>query len=315
MLALVVNSDETDLSGSNGGSAANTVVYMAYDPGEAAGHTPQYKWLKVMTGVYERSEADGFKPQVYFSPDGSKVLATLWLGTRWVMTFFDADTGEYSASDTSKAAIYRSICCEKLTSKQALAMNNSGSLIVFITRRTDTPQALVTLNGVKFDLSSGFSLFTQFPGNDQNEHTANWESHPNNIAIQKYSLLISPDEAVVITFSTSKSGTSNGAAIGLSKKVYCRMDVWRITSGEPNMILKPYAISEPNPNPSFSKGSVADTELKQCLFPAIHTELASSTPYIVSVITEYNSGSSPYKAGLLRTYLDSGYSFLPSQDD
>ena len=67
MLALMLKSSEPNLVGS-AGSSDNRRSLVAYDPVQEL-----YIWFKVLTGDFNHE----YPQLIYFSPDGSKVLAAL----------------------------------------------------------------------------------------------------------------------------------------------------------------------------------------------------------------------------------------------
>ena len=121
MLALLIKSDETDLL-NNAGTSADTRILTVYDPDAEV-----YKWLKVFSyGWYGNYHARF----VFFTPDGSKVLASLMIAERRSLVYFDANDGVLKGNGISA---YN--CCPYLKTKDALTMNSDGSLIIFITNR------------------------------------------------------------------------------------------------------------------------------------------------------------------------------------
>ena len=82
MLALVVATGEDDLVGI-ANSSSDSRAYMTFDTA-----TETYKWFKVFSGVNT-----DFPSFVYFTPDGSKVLAAQFIGSDRTMVYMDAETG------------------------------------------------------------------------------------------------------------------------------------------------------------------------------------------------------------------------------
>ena len=63
-------STEPDLIGSSS-SYDNSAVIFALDPDNDV-----YKWAKVLHSIVKLDDDGGYEPYLYFSPDGSKILAT-----------------------------------------------------------------------------------------------------------------------------------------------------------------------------------------------------------------------------------------------
>ena len=163
-------------------------------------------------------------------------------------------------------------------------MNSDGSLILFITLRAD--DILVTVNGVSLDGSNVFSTLPTFEV---------WYASLNSGTVedQKYSIIITPDESHVVTFSTAYYYSLARYAS------YCRMDIWQITGSIPDFT-----------SPIYSKGENDDNQLRNCRFPTLHSHAIaedSGTLYTVTIVTEYYESTGPYKTGMLRTYLGSDY--------
>ena len=80
---------------------------------------------------------------MFFTPDGSKVLASLMIAERRSLVYFDANDGVLKGNGISA---YN--CCPYLKTKDALTMNSDGSLIIFITNRAGNER--VSIIGVTF---------------------------------------------------------------------------------------------------------------------------------------------------------------------
>ena len=86
---MIVKSGEKELVG-RAGTNLNTRIYTVYDP-----EAEQYKWMKVFK---QASEEDFYSFKlVFFSPDGSKVLAAQYLDNKVTLVYLDAETGEQLA--------------------------------------------------------------------------------------------------------------------------------------------------------------------------------------------------------------------------
>ena len=81
MLALLIASGEEDFI-KNAGTSDTTVSFAAFDT-----ETETYKWWKVFSNA-----RPNLKRYVYFTPDGSKVLAYFFTSDR-NMVYLNADTG------------------------------------------------------------------------------------------------------------------------------------------------------------------------------------------------------------------------------
>ena len=200
------------------------------------------------------------------------------------MTYLDPSDGTIIAStmtDTDK-------CCSRISNKQAIAMNSDGSFVAFITRR-DGNKA-VTVNGVQFD---GSNFIDQIVNIASVKNYRVWYANDSTggISDQKYSIVISPDDDYVLTFSTALNQSV--------EQTFCRMDVWKFTgTNSPDYPdFRTFYFSR--------EGPINDDKIRHCRFPTIHPDAALSQN-TVSVITEYY-GSGDYKAGLLRTTLNNQY--------
>ena len=72
-------STEVDFVGNAG---EDSVAYMVYDP-----NIEEYKWFKVISGVKNEYI------YIYFTPDGSKVLAYATIGRSRTFIFMDPNSG------------------------------------------------------------------------------------------------------------------------------------------------------------------------------------------------------------------------------
>ena len=110
MLVLQVSTDESDLV-QNAGTSSNSRAVVAFDVTNEV-----YKWWKVFQNVGTNKGH-----WVYFSPDGTRVLVTMYNGNWRTFLYLDAETGALLGTP-----IYNDYPSSKIETKDQVVISQDG---------------------------------------------------------------------------------------------------------------------------------------------------------------------------------------------
>ena len=119
MLVLQVSTSEPDLV-QNAGSSGNSRGVVAFDVTNNV-----YKWWKAFQDVRINNGH-----WVYFSPDGTKVLVTMYNDGFRTFLYLDAETGALLGTP-----VWNTLCCSKIESKDQVVISQDGLNVYFMGRR------------------------------------------------------------------------------------------------------------------------------------------------------------------------------------